>query len=73
LFLSNIDWTYITPDGGLYAGRTGERVLQFSSEFHADPSRLYQAYENSRVEQRTQEQDDHDNLFYSIGERSDLL
>ena len=73
---SNVGWVYITPDGSLFeAGASNDGsdklIYKFSSEFHQNPERLYDAYENSLRQQR--EQNEGDNLFAEIGSGSDGL
>ena len=69
----NTGWMFITPDGSLYEAfgnndGSDKLVATFSSEYHADPSLLYNAYDNTQREKRTS-----DSLFELVGSGSDNL
>ena len=69
----NTGWFFITPDGSLFqfAGNDdgSDRLIhQFSADYHADVSLLYNAYDNSL--QRSSDDDATDDLFAAVGEGS---
>ena len=71
---SNVGWMYITPDGSLYQasgnGDGSDRLIfTFSPEYHANPELLYDAYENSLRQQRSQ--DDTTDVFACLTEDDD--
>lgn len=69
----NTGWMFITPDGSLYEAfgnddGSDKLITTFSSEYHADPSLLYSAYDNTQREKRAS-----DSLFELVGSGSDNL
>ena len=69
----NTGWMFITPDGSLYEAfgnndGSDKLITTFSPEYHADPSLLYNAYDNTQREKRTS-----DSLFELVGSGSDNL
>ncbi len=73
---SNVGWVFLTPDGSLYqlsgnSDGSDRLIFAFSTEYHANPELLFDAYENSLRQQRAQ--DDTADVFACLAEDNDDL